>query len=426
MSLRRFLLATLLGALGGTAHAVEFGGPIDYLVEGEVMLQSQRNPFRFSDALADQRQSSMAIRKGINGSIVVPLLSNRTRFEWSGKAADVSYNRYPELDHRPMRSDMALPWQAGDLFMGNVGYTYDSRLYRYLNRSFPNRDMVEMNRPFGEIGLRVTESLTLPVLTVTDTRLRYDFADDATLFDRDERRMQLALRYQGWDRSFVSAGVWQADGSYPHRTDAQATLIGRHYDDREAFVSGQWAYSAKTILGGKIGMRQRRYDELPQRNSNIPSVLLRAGWDYSAKTRFDVNLWREAYPNDEDPAVLYTTLTGARLSARWQATEKTMVSFNVVYEKLRDTMALGTPEVRRAALRFGPRVEWAVDRNITVVLDGWHDATRSASPFGSFRDNIVRLGIVFSHNNSDAPRPRQMRWHAECDPPKYVESSLCN
>ena len=409
---------------GGACLATEFPEGIDYSLQAQSYPQYQSNPFRFSDADRDQRHDDQVIVNAVRGAAIIPLLSERTRLDVSGTLGDARYSHYRQLSHQPKRLDTTLRWHAGDLFAGRVDYMYDDRLYGYLNRTFPDRDMVATQGLSTEAGLRVTESLELPVVTLNKGQARYDLPLNQTVYNRNEDGWQAAFRYTGRGNGYLTGGLRQANIYYQDRTPFWTSQIDNRYRDRELFVGGQFDYSAKTTFGARAGVLHRRYANLSERDENLITLDFRAGYDYSSKTRFDINMWRRPYANDDSPNTLYSTVTGIRGSVRYKYSVKTRLSLNLVAENQNDTPIAGASGTDARLYRAGVRAEWQARDNVLVILDGWRDRTNGTSAAGSYSQNVARIGVVITFDNHG--QAARLLWNPECEPPKYVEASVCD
>lgn len=384
----------------------------------------ESNPFRFSEAQAAQGQSDTMLGALARGALAVPLLSERTRLDLSGAVGHVRYQHYRQLNHDPARFDGVLRWHVGHGLSGTVRHRYSRGLYRYLNRSYPDRDQVRQRLWEAAVNLHVTPSWTLPRLAVGRQSTGYDFEQTAMLYGRNVDYFEAATTWRGVANSALSVGWRQDRGHYTERTPYWQGLIGSRYTDRTPFFDVQWDYSVKTTLAARVSYPMRQYDDVAERDVKQWAVLLRAGWSPSPKSRWDVSLWRQPWANDEDPTILYGTLTGGRLSWRWHPTVKTMFSLAVAYEHQDDTAIAGFDDRKSRLLRLGPRFEWQPVRSLRLFVDAWHDRTRGSYDGNSFRNNVVRVGLVFSLDNHWKP-PHGMMWFQECDPPRYIEAWAC-
>jgi len=423
MRLRRAAVA-MLAAIALPAAATQFPEGIGWHLEAEPWWSYQSNPFRFSDANDGERHSDMITGALLRGGLKVPLLSERTRLELSGTTGHARYAHYRQLDHNPAHFDGALRWHAGKLFSGNVRYRYGKSLYYNLNRTYPERDMVTTRRKQAEINLHVSPRLIAPRVSVWRETTGYEYAEHHMLFDRRSRHVEVSGTWLGTGRSSFTLGWQHAAGDYPNRTPEWVEQVGSRFKDDAYFADLHWDYSVKTQLAARVGYQQRRYPGLAGRDASQWTTLLRAGWDYSPKTRFDLFGWHQAYPNDEDPEILYATVTGARFSVRWRPTVKTMFSFAAAYERQNDTPAVGNDARTSRLLRIGPRFEWRWHRRAMLFVDAWHDRNMGASAFSRYRNTVVRIGVVIQLDNRWEP-PVDFFWRPECQPPHYIEAMAC-
>ncbi len=397
---------------------------IEYSIQGERSFQRISNPYRLPDTAGSQRHSDMAVANEVRAAVIVPLASERTRLLASAAFGDVEYQDQSKLDYQPHYLRTILQWRASDLFEGSVSASDRVRLNRYLATSWPDRDLVKQKEFGADVGLRVTESLTVPMFSVSRLTSRNEFAANQALYNRNDTRFRVAGRYAGTDKSYFMAGLTTVRSNYPDRTPLQVQELDQRYTDREYFVNGAWHYSAKTAFEGYVGWRQRSYAFLGTRDVNFITADLRALWDYSAKTSFRAHLWHRPYGNEEDPSILYSTLTGGRLTVRWQASEKSWLSLNVVRERQKNTNISVSKVSETIAWRVGPRIEWQVHPNILLTLDGWRERV-SGEGAPSYGASVIRVGMTLSHDNG-SPWPARQYRHGECDTPRYLDTRLCD
>lgn len=408
------------------AHAVAQGSPrfIEYVLRAETSLQSQTNPLRLSYDLGPAPIADTVRTLDVSGAAIVPLGSEETRLLLSGSLGSAVYQKATVLDPHPHRLDAALQWRLGDLLRGSAGVGESKELNQYLGLSAPNRDLITNTVTFIDVGLRITDSLTLPVLSANHSTQRYEFASNASLYNRDEDTLQLAARYNGIDNSYMQAGVLHSQVFYRDRTPSQVAQVDNRYTDQEVFVEGLWTYSIKTSFSGRLGLRNRSYANLSERDVRLLNASARADWQYSPKTLFKLDVWNRPYANQEVPTVVYSTLTGARAAMRWQATEKQWYSLSAVRESQQDTRTLGEPPGSSWATRIGARMEFALDREAKIVLDGWRENVRGINA-PSLSANVLRLSLVLSHDNGGTHAPERLLRSRDCAAPRYVETTTC-
>ncbi len=420
----RSSMSVALLACSPSAGATVFPEGIEYNLEAEAIGRYESNPFRFSNNSPEQDRSSMVLHSAVRGGLVVPLLSERTRLEMSGTYGKTKYSRFRQLDHDPAHLDTALYWSAGRLLTGSVSYMYDNRLYPYLERTWPNRNMTATRRWSTVAGLKLSDSLTFPWVSLSSTRVTYEDDETAMFFNRRVHQAQLSARYAGMQQSSMEFGARTIRADYFDRTPDWIELIDRRYREREIFGEVTWQPSHRTSLHTALAHRKRAYDALDHRDVNMPYFNLKLGWRYSIITRFDFAAWHYSYANDEDPEALYGTVTAGRAQVRWQPSDKTWVSLALTHEREIQTLISGERGRERTTWRLGPRFEWQANPNVRFILDGWHDHTRRESSGGGFKQTVVRFGIVLITDNG-YKRPSRIQWHPECDPPRPLETLAC-
>ncbi|WP_201525050.1 hypothetical protein, partial [Bordetella pseudohinzii] len=249
-----------LAAAGLAWHAVcaaAAPGPAEYAVQLGSSFQYQSNPARLPESMAGDIRSAGVMVNAAGLGLRLPLLSDDTRLEAGGTLADARYTHDRQLDHQPGNLLSTLHWRAGPLFAGRFDYGYQKQLNSNLSRTWPDRDMQARDNKAAEIGLRVSERLTLPAFSVFRNGTRYDQDINKTLYDRKEEGWQLAARYAGFGRSYAQAGLRRGNVDYYGRTPDLVATIDDRYTDDEIFAAARWDYSPKTVLQARVGPLKR-------------------------------------------------------------------------------------------------------------------------------------------------------------------------
>lgn len=429
MKIRLHSIALLLSLVslafcGRAIHADELGQPIQYVLQEQTQYFYRSNPF-LAESGSPRKSANMVWLHGVRGAVVVPLGSERTRLELAGSYGKLSYNREKLLDYHPYHGLVRLPWQAGNLWVGNIEFEQDASEYRWLDRTWPQGDTLSTGRRYANLGLRLTDSLTAPILTFGQSDIRYRQQINHS-FDQHANWTQISGRYQGVGRSLAQFGLRDTNGLYLHRLDALAEVLGRRFKEHKIYFDVTWDLSEKTVIGAHLDWSPRRYLDVWERDATLWNVEGRAGWDYSVKTRFDGRIWHQSYPNDRDIDVLYSTYTGVQVTMRWEASPKTFASLSAVHELQDDTLPNGDGTLSRVTRsnRLGARVEWSVGPRVAVVLDAWRNQVGGRHGRSSYTDNMLRVSLVFGYGNG-VGSPERLLWTPECEPPRYVEAYAC-
>lgn len=418
---RRLPALLLLLACPPPAPAqVLFPKALDYSLRAQSSIQSNSNPAKLASN-GPQAGSGTTLVNTIGLAARIPLLSDDTRLDIAGVAGDARFADQPRLNYQPRMLNAALHWRAGRLLAGRVGYQY--RRTRYdANRIWPDSDTVDDRSLDAEIGLRVSEDLTLPVLRVYEQKARYETTSNRTLFDRNTRGWEISARYQRTTGSTAAAGFRQAETHYPLRYQLARSGLDDAYQDRELFAETNWQYSVKTGLYARVGLLQRDYVHYPERDTRLLTLDAQVTWQYSPKTDLRLSTWQHPYSDDQDPDILYSIRRGIGLSARWRPTVKTSLSLLADYERQNDKSLTGT-DILNHRTQYGSRLIWQVHPNVSLNLEGFRVNLDSDVPWNRYQQNVVRFGINLT-TGSGNPQVERMFSPAECRW-TYVESDLC-
>ncbi|MFC4279111.1 porin family protein [Achromobacter aloeverae] len=376
--------------------------------------QYQNNPARLPDSSSDIHGAGIMVNS-LGLGLRMPLLSDATRLDIGGTVADARYTDDKQLDHQPRNLLSTLYWRATPLFEGQFDYGYQNQLNPYLPRTWPERDMQARDKKSAQIGLRVTDRLTLPLFSVFRNGTRYDQAINQTLYDRTDTGWQAAAQYAGAGRSIAQAGLRHTNTSYYDRTPDLTATIDNRYTDNEAFLAARWDYSPKTLLFARVGLLKRSYDNLTDRDTNLFTFQSRATWDYSPKTRLELQLWRRPYANDDDPTVLYSIQTGGLAALTWRPTVKTAVSLGVEHSQQRNTAYTGGNDEKLQIWRVGARLQWQSTDNLRWIMDVYHDRQRAPSTSDSFNQNFVRIGFEYTFGTRAKEDLRLLMEPSDCE-----------
>ncbi|OZI70850.1 hypothetical protein CAL22_13185 [Bordetella genomosp. 12] len=389
-------------------------GPADYAVQVGSSYQYQSNPARLPESRADDIRGAGLRVSSAGLGLRLPLLSEDTRLEAGGTLADARYSNGRQLNHQPANALSTLYWRAGPLFAGRLDYGYQKQLNPNLSRTWPDRDMQVRDNKSAEIGMRISDRLTLPVIGVFANGTRYDQDINQTLYDRKERGWQLSARYAGFGRSFAQAGLRRSEADYYGRTPDLIETIDNRYTDNEAFGAVRWEYSPKTLLQARVGLLRRDYDHLGDRDTSLFTFQGRATWDYSPKTRLDLQLWRRPYAYDDDPTVLYSVQTGGLATVTWRPTVKTALQLGAELSRQRNTAFTGGNDQTLQIRRFGARVQWQQEDNLRWIVDVYRDRQSGDSSNDSYNQNFVRVGLEYTFGSRGKEDLRRMMQPADC------------
>lgn len=403
---------------GLLACACSLLAPVSYSAEIAVQVvtswSSDSNPLRFpSDNTAEvntgsSRTRDQVLATDIRAGLIVPLLSERTRLVASATQGERRYDYFTQLNHRPYAIDVALEWAIGNTLTGKAGVSREERLFNYLNGSLIARDLIQQDKTFSDLALRITPNLDITA-GIEASRLRYDLPVNQ-LYNREENAQQIGLRYNTGTGSNITAGARFANAKFPERTASQIANLDSSYRETEYFLDSEWAYSVKTKGSLRVGMIEREYETLSAQNTQLINFLGRATYQYSPKTRFDLQLYERPF-SIIDPNTLYITARGGRLDASWQATPKTNLGVFVGRENIlfknSSNAALGTPEKRHESIwRPGLRMSYTPTRGLRLFIDGFRETRKRSPDLAGIDQTVVRMGLEYTYENIDGAAQR--------------------
>jgi hypothetical protein len=376
--------------------------------------KSDSNPLRFpNDNTAEvntgnSRTRDQVLATDVRAGLIVPLLSERTRLVASATQGDRRYDHYTQLSHRPHAIDVALEWAMGNALTGKVGAADEQRLYDYLNGSLIERDLIHQRRTFGDLALRITPNLDITA-GLQASRLRYDLQVNQ-LYNREENAQQIGLRYNTGTGSNITAGARFAHAQFPERTASQIANLDSGYRETEYFLDSEWVYSVKTKGSLRVGMIERKYETLSTQNTQLVNLLGRTTYQYSPKTRLDLQIYERPF-SIIDPNTLFITARGGRFDASWQATPKTTLGLFVTREnvlfKNSSNAAAGTPDNRAESVwRPGLRLDYAATRGVRFFVDGFRETRKRSPDLAGIEQTVVRMGLEYTYENIDGAAQR--------------------
>lgn len=399
--LRGLLLATLCVCGAGSANAV-----VELAVQLDSSWASDSNPLRLpagadTQALlgrSDQADSVMSV--DLRAAMIVPLGSDDTRLELKAAEGKRQYQKQTQLDHEIHQFDARLFWQLSPLLRGRLSYGTDDRLYQPQNAIQVGRDLMRQQQGGSEFALRITEDLSLP-LSLERASVRHENPQNQFL-DRNDQALQMALRYTSPLGSSLSVGSRRTAVDYPNRGAADAAILDTHYTDRLYFADVDWVYSPLTRVGGRLGWLQRQYGTLGQNDFDHRLLTLRASYQPSPLSRFDVEWGRRLYDSGT-PSALYYLASGLRLGLDWRLTELTRLRLTAAHDRQQNQGAavagapLGQPD--NEVNRLGASIDYAISQGWRLYAEGLRDRFTTVGGGTSIQQNVLRLGLEYTYEN---------------------------
>jgi hypothetical protein len=299
------------------------------------------------------------------------------------------YRANDQLDNTKIEGLAAWEWQVGNLWSGNLGYDYDKRMASFTERFLPIRDMRTTQVLFLDGGYQIHPDWRL-IAGINTTDVSYE---ERTRLDRDSNSGLLEVQYQNTLNTRV--GLQGKFSSYElNDTEIGGATISNDYDVTSLSGVFYWEGSAKSALELVLGFTDVSYDELNDRDFDGISGRLIYHWIISAKTKLDIDLWREPSSlNDEIQD--YVLSSGVSIKPVWSATSKIKVRAKLAYEnddfKARNNVLDALGEQRRDDdnLIFAITGNWEPRRYLDVSVGYRYHDRDSTIDVRDFTDHQV-------------------------------------
>ena len=250
-------------------------------------------------------------------------------------------------------------------------HSQDKKLFDYQDGFLTTRELVHRTQDQLTVSLNVTPDFAIPV-TVTEKRVTYDTVNNAFNESKDHS-VDAGVTWRSGTTSKLGSGLRLNNVRFTNRTSEQIANLDEQYRDQELYLDADWQYSVKTRLGGRVAALRREYASLSNLNFSATTAILAIDHAYSPKTNVGFEAWSRP-SGSVNVGARYSTVRGAQLALRWQATAKTRLSMQVAVESerfqtLRTARPLPSPVEDR--IRVGASMVVALSRDLSFYVDGF-------------------------------------------------------
>lgn len=239
-----------------------------------------------------------------------------------------NYNTYSVLDNTQKEGNATWRWQVGNLWSGNLGYSYSERLSTFYEIQSVLKETETRNTTFLDAGFQIHPDWKL---VASLGRSNQDYRETNVL-DRELRSEGLEVQYRNTINTRMGLRVKVTDENLDNLENVNGTLVNN--DSKQTEISGvfYWEGTVKSHLEARFGITDQKYDELTERNFQGSTGRLTYQWLMSEKTTLDISLWREGgLYYDETTAFVVTN--GVSIHPVWSATPFITVSGNFSFQK---------------------------------------------------------------------------------------------
>jgi exopolysaccharide biosynthesis operon protein EpsL len=220
-------------------------------------------------------------------------------------------------------------WQAGNSWDGTLGVGHRHYLENFGNVQQNIRDIVDRTRAYGSANFRPLSYLkfTLDLDSVDE-----DHSEETREFL--DNRTNSAAFTANWvtpSKNTVGLKFKRADATYPNDAVFGAAALDNSYAENEYSLVAVWNVTAASLLRGRLGRTERKFDEDPSRNFSGPTWRLGYEWKPTGKTALEMAVWREL-SGFEDFSGTYMRTTGIGIFPAWSVVPKLVLQGKAAYQ----------------------------------------------------------------------------------------------
>lgn len=240
----------------------------------------------------------------------------------------VNYDTFDILDNTEAEGDATWRWEVGNLWSGNLGYSYSERLSTFYELQRALKETETQNSIFFDAGYQIHPDWEL-VASLSRSNQRFQEVKE---LDRELRSKGLEIQYRNTINTRMGLSVIVTDDDLRNLEKVGAALINN--DSKQTEISGvfYWEGTVKSHLEARLGVTDLKYDELTERDFQSSIGRLTYRWLMSEKTKLDMSLWREA-GSYYDETTTFVVTNGVSISPVWSATPYITVSGNLSFHQ---------------------------------------------------------------------------------------------
>ena len=298
---------------------------------------------------------------------------SRQRFLIGGRINRYEFARFDQFDYTGGDAHANWHWVFGNLWEGEVGYTFSRKLRNFINQNVPIRDVGEWNNVFASANRWLT----------TRWRLGAQANWKDISFSSTDRLKKTVVGF-GANLDYISrkGNSLGIDAAYAlTRFD-----IGndRNFYDVSIGPSADWHLTKKTRLKANVGFKARIHDVLSERDFDGIVGRIKAIWKATAKTTLRATAWRDISQLGDEIAN-FAVIDGVSLDITWNIAAKTSLRSLASFERrnfqgnvIGDISPTLVDRVDKLT-SVGVWLDWNARRNILFSLGfsaGNRDSTR--------------------------------------------------
>lgn len=383
-------------------HAFALGSDTVF-ISGSAGVTYDSNVFRLDSGQnppGETEQDSFIYRVGVGLSADVPY--SRQRFQANLNVFDNIYSRFHDLNYVGGSGRAAWLWQAGDDFSGDLGVSVSRSLQNYgYTTVSTQRNVVQSINYYFDPRYRIAPNFELQAGVNYQTARNTLNAADANDYNTLGTRLGLAYVTPSGNHVGLQVQSWKT--TFPNQSGVQ---FNNDYRDNRVSTFFNWAVTGASLFDGSVGYKQRKHDEVPQRDFDGWTGSVGWNWTPSGRTRLRLALVRDV-GGVEDLVTTYARSYTVSVNPSYQLTSKVTLNGTAQYQDLRffgntgfvnTTTLTGTLADRHDKINtLGLGAGYQVTRIFSLGLNYTWSHRSSNVAFGSYDDNVISLngGVTF-------------------------------
>jgi exopolysaccharide biosynthesis operon protein EpsL len=257
------------------------------------------------------------------------LRRSRQKLTLEGAVEQYWFQNFDGLDNTSNVARAEWGWQAGNSWSGTLGYGHRHYLESFGNVQQNVRDMIDRDRVYGSAIYRPVSYLRLAA--DLDWVEAEHSADQRQVLDYRTNNAAFTASWVTPSENSVGLKFRTADTTYPNGSFGTGTLLDNSYRDNEYSVVTVWHVTAASVLRGRLGQTQRRFDQDASRDFSGPTWRLGYEWEPTGKTALELAVWREL-TGFEDLSGNYMRTTGIGIFPAWSVLPKLILQGKAAYQ----------------------------------------------------------------------------------------------
>ncbi|HED13222.1 MAG TPA: hypothetical protein ENI62_06140 [Gammaproteobacteria bacterium] len=310
-----FLFLAALSPINISLAAVDKFDPYAY---AQVLYDT--NVFRVSDNEKSETIKSLGV--GLNSDLKL----SRQHLLLDVTVDRVNYNSLDELDHTKIDGRGTWAWQVGNLWNGDLGYSYKKELSSFTQRLTTEKDMRTAQTGFWKAGYKIHPDWKI----IGALEYEESSYQERDFLDRDKSSGALEVQYSNTRNTRVGIRVSYSKNELSSTNLASGVSVSNDYDTAEYSGVFYWEISEKSSLEASLGYTDLKYDDLGELDFQGSTGRLTYLGTLTGKTKVEIAVWRET-SSLYDEIISYVLQKGVRIRPTWSVTPKISITGEAVY-----------------------------------------------------------------------------------------------